>query len=159
MELGVLLVVLVVATVVIRTAIKSARIPATAADWYVVFDINAEKKVLALWFYPVVALEQRDNQTVAITSRPDYTRKLAATRPAKKVSEGMWGVSVSYGRWFRDGAPFDEAGNPDLQDSSDFSAIVENYLLGDFKLHPATPVPVFYQAEIKSAVERAKREP
>lgn len=47
MELGVILVALVIATVAIRTAIKNARIPATAADWYVVFDINAEKKVLA----------------------------------------------------------------------------------------------------------------
>ena len=158
MELGVLLVALIVATAVIRSAIKNARIPATAADWYVVFDVNAEKKVLGLWFYPVVALVQRDNQTAAITSRPDYTSKLAATRPAKLVSEGMSGVSVSYGRWFRDGAPFDEAGNPDLQDSSDFSAIVENYLLGEFKLHLATPVPVFYQAQIKGAIERAKRE-
>ncbi len=70
----------------------------------------------------------------------------------------MWGVSVSYGRWFRDGAPFDAAGNPDIQDSSDFSAIVENHLLGDFKLHLATPIPVFYQAQIKDAVVRAKRE-
>ena len=114
--------------------------------------------MLGLWFYPVVALELRDNQTAAITSRPDYTSKLAATRPAKMTSEGMWGVSVSYGRWFRDGAPFDEAGNPDLQDSSDFSTIVENHLLGEYKLHLATPVPVFYQTQIKGAVERTKRE-
>ncbi len=158
MEFGAIFVALIAATVVIRTAIKNARIPATAADWYVVFDIDAEKKLLVLWFYPVVALEQRDNQTLAITSRPDYTNKLAAIRPAKQVSEGMRGVSVSYGRWFRDGVPFDEIGNPDLQDSSDFSAIVENYLLGDFKLHPATPIPVFYQAQIKSAAVRAKHE-
>ena len=158
MELGVLLVALVAAAVIIRSAIKNARIPATPADWYVVFDINAEKKVLALWFYPVVAFEHRNNLTVAITSRPDYTSKLAATRPAKIVSEGMWGVSVSYGRWLRDGAPFDEGGNPDLQDSSGFSALVENYLLGEFKLHLATPVPVFYQAQIQDAVKRARRE-
>ena len=159
MELGALLLLaLAVATVVIRSAIKNAPVPATAADWYVVFDINAEKKVLGLWFYPVVALEQRENQTIAITSRPDYTKKLAASRPAKKVSEDMWGVSVSYGRWLRDGAPFDEAGNPDLQDSSDFSATVENYLLGEFKLYFATPIPVFYQTQIQKAVERVKRE-
>lgn len=158
MELAVLLVALAFVALAIRSAIKSVRIPATAADWYVVFDIDAEKKVLGLWFYPVVALEQRDNQTVAITSRPDYTKKLAASRPAKMISKDMWGVSVSYGRWFRDGAPFDEAGNPDLQDSSDFAAVIENYLLGEYKLYPATPIPVFYQAQIKSAVERAKRE-
>lgn len=158
MELGVLLVAIVVAALIIRSAIRNARIPATSADWYVVFDINAEKKVLMLWFYPVVAFEQRDNQTVAITSRPDYTSKLAATRPAKIVSDDMRGVSVSYGRWFRDGVPFDEAGNPDLQDNSDFASIIENYVMGGFKLQLATPTPVFYQAQIKGAVERVQRE-
>ena len=70
----------------------------------------------------------------------------------------MWGVSVSYGRWLRDGVPFDEAGNPDLQDSSDVAATVEGYLLGEFKLHLATPVPVFYLAQISKAVEKVKRE-
>ena len=159
MELGVLLLLaLAVATVVIRSAIKSAPVPATAADWYVVFDINAASKVLGLWFYPVIALAQRENRTVAVTSRPDYTTKLAASRPPKKVSDDMWGVSVSYGRWLRDGVPFDEAGNPDLQDGSDFSAIIENYLLGEYKLHFATPIPVFYQVQIQKAGERAKRE-
>jgi hypothetical protein len=160
MELGTLLLfALAVATIVIRSAIKNAPMPATAADWFVVFDINAEKKVLTLWFYPVVSLEQRENQTIAVTSRPDYTKELAARRPAMKVSEDMWGVSVSYGRWLRDGVPFDEAGNPDLQDNSDFSATVENYLLGEYKLSFATPIPVFYQAEIQRAVERMKRSP
>jgi hypothetical protein len=95
----------------------------------------------------------------AITSRPDYTKKLAASRPAKKVNDTVWGVSVSYGRWLRDGASFDEGGNPDYQDSSDFSSTVEGYLLGEFKLHFATPVPIFYQNQIKNAVERARREP
>ncbi|MEY4749567.1 MAG: hypothetical protein RIQ60_1781 [Pseudomonadota bacterium] len=159
MEFGALLLLaLAIATLTIRSSIKNARLPATEADWFVVFDIDAEKKVLGLWFYPVVALEQRENQTIAITSRPGYTTKLAATRPAKQSSQGMWGVSVSYGRWLRDGAPFDEAGNPDLQDSSDFSATVESYLLGEYKLHFATPVPVFYQAEIQKAIGRVKRE-
>jgi hypothetical protein len=30
--------------------------------------------------------------------------------------------------------------------------------LGEFSLYPATPIPVFYQTQIKNAVERAKRE-
>jgi hypothetical protein len=156
MELGVVLLALVVGMLVVQSAVRTAPLPATACDWYVVFDVDAEKKVLALWFYPVVAFERKDNQTIAITSRPDFTRKLAASRPATQVSEGMWGVAVSYGRWFRDGAPFDEGGNPDLQDSSDFSSTVEGYLLGEYKLHLATPAPVFYQTQIKNAVERAK---
>lgn len=83
MEIGLLLLALVVATVIIRSAIKSARIPATVADWYVVFDINAEKKVLGLWFYPVVALEQRDNHTAAITDtcpQPVWTHSFGMAR-------------------------------------------------------------------------------
>jgi len=144
------------AVLIIRSAIKNIRIPATSADWYVVFDIEADKKVLSLWFYPVIAFEQKNNQTIAITTRPDYTSKLAASRPARMLSDSMWGVSVSCGRWFRDGVPFDEFGNPDLQDSSDFSAAIENHLLGEFKLHLATPVPVSYQEKIKAAMERAK---
>ncbi|MEN9375522.1 MAG: hypothetical protein RL710_679 [Pseudomonadota bacterium] len=147
------------AAFIVRSAIKNLRIPATSADWYVVFDIDAEKKVLILYFYPVVALEQRDNQTIAITSRPDVTRKLAAAHPGKIVNKSMWGVSVSHGCWFRDGVPLDESGSPrQFGDSDDFSGMVGSYLLGDFKLHLATPVPVFYQEQIKAAVERVKRE-
>jgi hypothetical protein len=158
MDQGLFILIVLAAALIVRSAIKNSRIPATSADWYVVFDIDAEKKILSLWFYPVVAFEQRNNQTSAITARPDYTSKLAANRPAKKVSDGMGGVSVSYGRWLRDGVPFDEFGNPDLQDSSDFSLTIENYLHGEYKLHLATPVPVFYQAQFKAAAERVKNE-
>ena len=156
MDHGLLILIVLAAAFIVRSAVKNARITATSADWYVVFDIDAEKKTLSLWFYPVIAFEQKDNQTIAITSRPDYTRKLAASRPAKMLSGSMAGASVSYGRWFRDGVGFDEFGNPDLQDTSDFSATIENHLLGEYKLHLATPVPVFYQEQIKVAMERAK---
>ena len=144
-----------VAAFIVRSAIKNARTPATAADWYVVFDIDAEKKVLGVWFYPVIAFEQKDNQTIAITSRPDYTSKLASIRPAKMLSDSIGGVSVSYGRWFRDGVGFDEFGNPDLQDPADFSSTIEGHLLNEYKLHLATPVPLFYREQIKIAVDRA----
>jgi hypothetical protein len=156
MDHSLFILIVLAAAFIVRSAIKNARIAATASDWYVVFDIEAEKKVLSLWFYPVIAFEQKDNQTIAITSRPDYTRKLAASRPAKMLSAGMAGVSVSYGRWFRDGVGFDEFGNPDLQDTSDFSVVIENLLLSEYKLHLATPVPVFYREQIKVAMERAK---
>jgi hypothetical protein len=158
MDHGFLILIVLAAVFSIRSAIKNTRIPATSADWYVVFDIEAEKKVLSLWFYPVIAFEQKNNQTIAITTRPDYTSKLSTSRPAKKVADSMWGVSVSYGRWFRDGVPFDEFGNPDLQGGSDFSAAIENHLLGEYKLHLATPAPVFYQEQIKVAMERLKNE-
>ena len=50
------------AALIIHSAIKNARIPATSEDWYVVFDIDADKKVLSLWFYPVIAFEQKNKQ-------------------------------------------------------------------------------------------------
>ena len=57
MEVGALFLALIVAALFVRSAIRNARLPATCTDWYVVFDIDAEKKVLSLWFYPIVAFE------------------------------------------------------------------------------------------------------
>lgn len=131
--------------------------PATASDWYVVFDVNAEKKVLGLWFYPVVGFQVVGNETIAVTSRPDYTAKLAISRPVKKVSDDIGGLSLSYARWYRDGAPFDERGNPEYQDSADFCEAVVGYLQAEFKLCLATVVPVFYQGQIHDAVARSKQ--
>jgi hypothetical protein len=157
MELAILIAAVVLAFVV-RSSLAAKPIAATSGDWFLVFDIDAEKKVLGLWFYPVIGFRHRDNVTSPITSRPDYVAKLAASRNAVKVNDTVWGVSVSYGRWLRDGAPFDPEGNPDYQDSSDFRSTIEGYLLGEFKLHFATPIPVFYQQQIERAVEHAKRE-
>jgi hypothetical protein len=91
-ELGILLVALAVAAIAIHQAIKNKPLTATEGDWFVVFDVNAEAKVLGLWFYPIVGFERTDNQTIAITSRPDYTKKLAAARPAKKVNDNALNV-------------------------------------------------------------------
>ncbi|MGH8510925.1 MAG: hypothetical protein ACREU8_05955 [Gammaproteobacteria bacterium] len=157
MESCALLFALLVIAYLVYSGGKRHLVPAAATDWFVVFDVNAESKVLSLWFYPVVGFHVVENGTIAVTSRPAYTTKLASTRPAKKVDDGLWGVSVSYGRWYRDGAPIDELGNPELQDSADFCATVENYLLGEFKLHTATPVPIFYQGQIQNAVARSKQ--
>jgi len=141
---------------------KNRLVAATERDWFVVFDADAEKKVLRLWFYPVIGFRSIDDHTVAVTSRPSYTQKLASIRLPKTVSEDVEGVSfesvsVSYGQWFRDGVPFDEKGNPDLQQRADFSHRVEGYLLGDFQLDYATPVPLFYQGQLRDAFERSKR--
>lgn len=131
-------------------------VPATAADWFVVFDIDAAKKVLTMYFYPVVGFRIADNNTEAITSRPDFTKKAAARRPAVKDGEGVSAVSVSYGRWCRDGVMFDERGNPELSDGQNFMTTVEGYLLSEFKVWFATPVPEFYSALIAKASTRAK---
>jgi len=157
MEMIVVLVALALVAWSVRKAIAGRPLPATSDDWFVVFDINAEKKMLGLWFYPIVGFIHHDNRTAPLTSRPDYIKKLVASRPATRVNETMWGVSVSYGRWMRDGVPFDEDGNPEYQDGADFCTTVENHLLGDFKLHFATPVPVFYQRQVEQAVERRER--
>lgn len=143
---------------VFRASLASRPLPATSGDWFVVFDVDAEKKILGLWFYPVIGFRHKGNVTSPITSRPDYVAKLAASRPTKKVNDTIWGVSVTYGRWLRDGAPFDLEGNPEYQNSSDFGSMVEGYLLGAFKLHFATPVPVFYREQIARATNRAKSE-
>ena len=157
MEYGALLFAVLVVAYLLYSGNKNRIIAATEGDWFVVFDIDAEKKVLGLWFYPIVGFRVVEDQTIAITSRPSYTKKLASSRTAKVVSDGLWGVSVSYGRWVRDGVLFDEAGNPELQDNSDFSTTVENYLLGEFKVHFATPAPIFYQEQVKNAVARSKQ--
>ena len=43
MEVGALFLALIVAALFVRSAIRNARLPATCTDWYVVFDIDAEK--------------------------------------------------------------------------------------------------------------------
>ena len=158
MEL-IVLAALVVAVFAVVRAIGKRPLPATEGDWFVVFDVDAEAKVLSLWFYPIVGFERRDNFTYPITTRPNFTKDLVSAQPAKKVNDSVWGVSVRYGRWLRDGALFDESGNPEYQDTSNFADIVTNYMLGEFKLRFGTSVPAFYERQIQSAVERAKREP
>jgi hypothetical protein len=157
MDLSTLVLIVLVAVLVWRSYSRSDYFGATANDWYVVFDVDADKRLLTLWFYPVVGFRIRDEATMPITSRPSITAKLAAQRPAQKVKDDMWGVSVSYGRWVRDDALFDDAGNPEMtNDNSTFSSIVKGYLLGEFKLHYGTTIPAQYQQLITDAWKRAK---
>lgn len=159
MDLGIWVLVVLVAALLWRSYSQRGYVRATGSDWYVVFDVDAEKQVLGLWFYPIVALRIHDDQTVPITSRPSVTAKLAAKRAAQKVHDNMWGVSVSYGRWLRDDALFDDTGNPEMtSDGSTFSSIVEGYLLGEFKLHYGTTIPAQYQRLIADAAQRAQRQ-
>lgn len=156
MEYGVLLVAVLIVAYILRHDNKNRLIPATSADWFVVFDIDAEKKILVLWFYPIIGFRRVEDYTIAITSRPSYTTKLASIRPTKRIGDDLWNFSLSYGRWVRDGVLCDEKGNPELN-RSDFSSTVESYLLRDFKLHLGTPVPRFYQELLKNAVVRTKK--
>lgn len=157
MDLSTILLIVLIAVILWHSFSGRGYFGATADDWYVVFDVDADKRVLTLWFYPIVAFRIRSDATIPITSRPSFTTKLAALRPAKKVKDDMWGVSVSYGRWLRDDALFDQAGNPEMMnDDSTFSSIVEGYLLGEFKLHFGTTIPAQYQQLITDARKRAK---
>jgi hypothetical protein len=70
----------------------------------------------------------------------------------------MWSVSVSFGRWARDDALLDESGNPEMTDSSTFSAIVEGYLYGEFKLCYGTTISMYYQQAVIDACKRVKQD-
>jgi len=157
MDLGTILLIVLIAVILWHSFSRQGYFGATADDWYVVFDVDAEKRVLSLWFYPIVAFRIRNDATIPITSRPSFTAKLAARRPAQKVKDDMWGVSVSFGRWVRSDALFDEAGNPETSnDNSTFSSIVEGYLMGEFELHYGTTLPSQYQQLIADASKRVK---
>jgi hypothetical protein len=152
------LLIALVAVILIRTRATSTYLPASANDWFVIFNVDAKKKQLTLCFYPIVGFRLKNDGITPITSCPSVTAKLAANRQPEKINDSMWGVSVSYGRWVRDDALLDESGNPEMTDSSTFSAIVERYLYGEFKLHYGTSIPVYYQQTIIGACERVKQE-
>ena len=128
MDLSTVLLIVLVATVIWHGYFGRGYLAATADDRFVVFDVDAEKRVLTLWFFPIVAFRLRADVTTAITSRPSFTAKLAAMRAARKIKDDMWGVSVSFGRWARNDALFDETGHPETStDNATFSSIIESY--------------------------------
>lgn len=130
---------------------------ATADDWYVVFDIDAEKKILAISFYPIVAFRIDSEETECVMSRPSLASKVATARPARKVNDSLWGVSVSYGRWVRDDSLFDEKGNPEMYGNGEsFSRVIEGYLQGDFSLNFRTGIPTRYHERIVAIHEKVK---
>jgi hypothetical protein len=159
MDLNTLMLIVLVVVLLIQGRPKRRYLPATPIDWFVIFDVDAEKKLLILWFYPVVGYRLEKDAVTPITSRPSITAKLSARRPAKKVKDEMWGVSVSFGRWARDDALFDESGNPEMADNSTFSSIVEGYLLGEFELHYGTTIPLYYQQVLANVWRRVKKNP
>jgi len=158
MDLNTLMLAFVVVVLLVQGRSKRQYFAATAHDWFVVFDVDAEKKQLTLWFAPIVGFHLENDAVTPITSRQSFTAKLSTNRPAKKIREDMWGVSVSFGRWARDDALIDESGTPEMTDNSTFSLIVEGYLYGDFSIHYGTTVPQYYQQALANAVSRVRKD-
>lgn len=155
------LILLVLALAVIALVVSRLRlhlVPATANDWFVVFDVDAAEKVLTLSFFPIIAFQTWNKNIYPVTSRAAHTKLLSTSRPAIKVNDSLQGVSISYGRWLRDGALLDANGHADYGDTSDFAGTVRSYLVGGFRLRLATSVPVFYISQIQNAIERKERE-
>ncbi len=132
---------------------------ATADDWFVIFDIDAEYRVISLWFYPIVGLSFSGYKTTTVTSNPAETKRLQSARKEHRVNDGLFGLSYSYGRWFRDGVSFDENGKAEYLDASDFATYLSHYLVGEFRIRYATPIPTYYQTQIQVAHKLAKQEP
>lgn len=159
MDLNTLLLAFLIVVLVIQGRSKRRHFSATANDWFVVFDVDAEEKQLTLSFAPIVGFRIDENDVaVPITSRLSFTEKLSTTRPPKKVRDDMWGVSVSFGRWVRDDVLIDESGTPEMTDSSTFSRIVEEYLYGNFSICSRTAVPQYYQQALVDATKRVRKD-
>jgi hypothetical protein len=60
-DLNTLLLIALVAVVLIRTRATSTYLPASANDWFVIFNVDAKEKLLTLWFYPVVGFRLEDD--------------------------------------------------------------------------------------------------
>lgn len=131
---------------ILNNQIKKNPIAATSDDWYVIFNIDAEKKQLLLYFYPIVGFRLKKDGTIPITSRPSTTKSLSDRQSPQQIKNEICGVSVSYGRWARNDALFDVLGNPE---DDTFSSIVGSYLISDFEISYSSSIPYFYQQLIK----------
>ena len=134
-------------------------VSATSDDWFVIFDIDAEHKVISLWFYPIIGISGLGHEAKAITSNPTETKRLAKARKEVKINDGDFGYSYSYGRWYRDGVPIDDHGKPEIASSDDFSIYLARFIVGKFGLRNATAVPIKYQLQIELARKLAAQEP
>ena len=134
-------------------------VPATSDDWYVIFDIDAKSKVVSLWFYPIIGISGLWYEAKAITSNPSETKRLQKSRKEEKVNGGPFGHSFSYGRWYRDGVPIDSQGKPDTVSSDSFSTYMARFLVGEFNIRYASPIPIKYQLQIELAHQLAVQEP
>lgn len=158
MDLNTLLLALIVIIIIFKGRSNEQTFSASGVDWFVVFDIDADKKNLTLWFTPIVGFLLKNKIAYPITSCDSYVSKLAKHRKTEKINEGMWGVSVSFGRWVRDNALIDETGTPEMTGDSTFSQIIESYLYGDFDIHYGTTVPQFYQLPLAKSVTSINKE-
>lgn len=166
MDSGTFLVAVAIIAFTFYRAVNKRTLPATSDDWYVVFHenhISEEKKVLGLSFYPIIGFERKNDDTIPITSRPKYTAAHARSVIPEKGRLVGEPASRTFAMWVRKGVTLTELGQPkdlgemDSDGFSGFSAMIENYLLRDFKLSCQTPIPVFYMEQINNAIERFKR--
>lgn len=137
---------------VIRATIKEAiYLPATSDDWYIIFDVDSERKHLLLLFYPVIALVHRNGHTTALTSRPGETEAIALRRGAGNrvgLVPMPTASSATSGNWFRGGVMIDAYGTPSSPQSRDFREIIAMYRAHSFEIELRTPVPLLYQGAI-----------
>lgn len=133
-------------------------VAATSDDWYIVFDIDAQNKVLSLWFYPVIAISGVHYEAKAIPSNPTNAKQTARRRSETRVNDEIFGISYSYGRWYRDGIPIDLQGKPDTVLNTNFTQYLASFIQNGFSIRLATPVPIKYDSEISNAHKKAKYE-
>ena len=157
MELLTLIAVVILAGLVLFKFKEVNTVPATSDDWYVIFDIDANYKILSLWFYPVVAISGVWYEAKAISSNPSETKRLQKARKEEKFNDGAFGHSFSYGRWYRDGVSIDEQGKPEVLSSDSFAAYVAGFLVEEFTIRHATPVPIKFQYQFDHAHQLAER--
>jgi hypothetical protein len=158
MDTVTLIIVLVVAALLFLKFKEIDTVPATSDDWYVIFDIDAEHKVLSLWFYPIIAISGLWHGAKVVTSNPSETKRLQQARKEEKINGGLFGLSFSYGRWYRDGISIDNRGKPDINSSDTFSKYIARFLVGNFNIRYATPIPIKYQLQIELAHKLAAQE-
>jgi hypothetical protein len=131
---------------VIFTGTTTSRVPATAEDWFVVFDVDRVKMGLTLAFFPVLAFDITKGPTGVVTSRPDAVARLLSSRLTWTISEDACEHSCVFGYWIRDGATMDDSGsakggvNP-----PSFSEIVTRFVDAGFSVAASTSVPNSYR--------------
>ena len=130
---------------------------ASEHDWYIVFDVDAESKVIGLWFFPDVALSHNGFETRPVLSNPNDAYRLAKSRPEVKVNNEDWGLSYSYGRWYRGNISLKEDGKPETVFPDDFVHYLGQAFLAGFTVSPRSQVPTLYQRLIQRARLLASR--
>jgi hypothetical protein len=133
-------------------------IPATSDDWFIIFDIDAKSKILSLRFHPIIGFSGTRDEAKAITSNPSETKRLTNARKQEKISNAEFGISYSYGRWYRDGVAVDIQGRPEVISNEDFETYLAHFILNDFNIRNIGAIPNSYQLRFVLAKKIATKE-